>query len=273
MSTSKTIHILLAIPCYAGHLYANCFQSVLELQKLCMANSILLTVQTLTNESLITRGRNYFVALMLANKSFTHLFFLDSDIVFNPNSVLRMINFDKPIVAGVYPKKGLNFEKMMELSKNPLVTKDNIQALSLDYVVNFDNDNIQVEDGFAKCLYTGTGFLLIQRTVLEQMKLAFPQLNYRNDVGGYNINEEVIANFYTFFDCLICENTKRYLSEDYAFCNRWLKMSPENEIWIDLQCNLTHIGTYAFGGSLGSQLVFIDHMNKLKIEEKDSENK
>ncbi len=270
MSIYKPIQILLATPCYGGMLHRGYFQSVLELQKLCSSNNIILNVQTIGNESLINRARCFFTALTLANTHVDYLLFIDSDITFDPKSILRMIQFKKEIVCAVYPKKGIDWTKVIELSKNDGVNKDNIQQLTLDYVVNFDNSSIEVQDGFAKCLYAGTGCMLIHRKVLEQMKEKFPEKKYLNDVGGYNISPEVIDNFYSFFNTFVCEKSKRLLSEDYAFLELWRGMG--GDVWIDLQANLVHTGTFDFIGSLGSQLVYIDQMNRKKLTESENKN-
>ncbi len=271
MSISKPINVLVATPCYGGMLHRGYFHSILELQKLCSSNNIILNVQTLGNESLINRARCFYTSLVLANPHIDYLLFIDSDITFDPRTILRMIQFKKEIVCAVYPKKGLDWNKIIDLSKNPLISKDNIQQLALDYVVNFDKNNIEVENGFAKCLYAGTGCMLIHRTVLDQMKEKFPEKKYINDVGGYNISPEVVDNFYSFFNTFVCEKSKRLLSEDYAFLEIWRNMG--GDVWIDLQANLVHTGTFDFNGSLGTQLVFVDQINRQKNEEKEKSEK
>jgi hypothetical protein len=47
---------------------------------------------------------------------------------------------------------------------------------------------------------------------------------------------------------MIDPQTGEYLSEDYAFCRRWLDMG--GEIWARSDSRLTHLGTYAFEGDL-----------------------
>jgi len=78
------------------------------------------------------------------------------------------------------------------------------------------------------------------------MAREFSNLKYVNDVGGYDSHGNK-DYFYALFDCYIDPVSKRYLSEDYAFCKRWLGMN--GEIWVDLSCNLSHDGTYSFKGA------------------------
>lgn len=263
MSIPKPVHILVATPCYGGLLHRGFFHSILNLQKMCQIYGYQITVHTLGNESLIPRGRNFYVSLLLGNPHITHLFFIDSDITFNPENVIRMIQFQKGVVCGIYPKKGVNWENILKLSKEEGVAKENIEKIGLEYVINFPEGNVQVENGFLKCLYAGTGFMLIQRDVVEKLKDLHPETKYINDVGGYNL-PETIDNFYALFDCFICPKTKRYLSEDYAFCQRALDAGYD--IWVDLTCNLTHTGTYSFEGSFGEYITFQHQMNTKKQE-------
>ena len=48
----------------------------------------------LHSESLITRGRNKIV-LKFLSEQFTHLFWIDSDIAFSPQSVFRLLLADR----------------------------------------------------------------------------------------------------------------------------------------------------------------------------------
>jgi hypothetical protein len=58
----------------------------------------------MVNESLITRARNNLTDMFLASDC-SHLFFIDADINFRTEDVLRMMEYDVPVLAGVYPKK------------------------------------------------------------------------------------------------------------------------------------------------------------------------
>jgi len=250
---NKNYYILLATPCYGGQMFRGYMQSVLNLQRLCDSKGIKIDVLTIGNESLITRARNFYVSLMLAKKEYTHLLFVDADISFNPLNVLRMLTSGKDVVAGSYPKKGINWEKIAAIARENVVETEYIAAASYDYAVNIITENDQgtqrvpIQGGFMKVAYAATGFMMIKREVLEKMARNFSNLKYVNDVGGYDVHENK-DYFYALFDCIIDPVSRRYLSEDYAFCKRWLGMN--GEIWVDLSCNLSHAGSYDFNGSL-----------------------
>jgi hypothetical protein len=142
MSEEKpNFHVLLATPCYGGQMMRGYAQSCLNLQRLCDANGIKLDILTIGNESLITRARNFYVSLMLAKKEYTHLLFVDADISFNPINVLRMLTSGKDVVAGSYPKKGINWEKISTIARENVVETEFIAAASYDYAVNIITEN------------------------------------------------------------------------------------------------------------------------------------
>ena len=268
MSISKPVHILLATPCYGGVLHRGYFHAVLNLQKVCQIHNIQLTVHTLGNESLIPRGRNFYVALLLANPHITHLLFIDSDITFQAENIIRMVAFNKEITCGIYPKKGIQWKNILELSKVEGINENNIEQISMDYVINFNGETAQVENGFLKCLYGGTGCMLVKREVIEKLKEKYPEKKYYNDVRGYDY-PELKEQFYAFFDCFICPTSKRYLSEDYAFCQICIEQGYD--IWVDMTCNLIHTGAHDYNGSFGQYITFISEMNRKLIEEKKRE--
>jgi len=78
-----------------------------------------------------------------------------------------------------------------------------------------------------------------------------PDLQFTNDVAAYDQGYNQTF-FYAFFDCIIEPNSRRYLSEDYSFCNRWIDIG--GEIWLDSLCKLSHTGSYEFKGNIMDQL-------------------
>ena len=58
---------------------------------------------------------------------------------------------------------------------------------------------------------------------------------------------------YAFFNAEVDPESKRYLSEDYLFCKRWIDKCG-GEIWIDSHSTLTHTGTCSFKGNLMTHL-------------------
>lgn len=247
--------ILVGTPAYGGQLSTAWFRSMHELIIQASKRGIDIAVITLDKESLITRARNYIVAEFLGRTEFTHLFFLDSDIGFNPATLFRLIEADKPLSGAAYPMKEINWAKVHTLAQ----TSDDVQLLrreSATFAINmfdedFNGDNesggYRVINGMARVSKIGTGFMLIQRTVFDQLREKFPDKSYVNDLKGYE-NAYTSGNFWSFFDIIIHPESRRYLSEDYGFCHLWTE-GCGGEIWCDIVSNLSHFGVHTYSGS------------------------
>jgi len=170
----------------------------------CQANSIPVTVYPIGFESLISRARNSGVAAFLADKTATHLLFIDSDIEFQPEDVMKLIFAKKDIVCGGYAKKYLDRGL---LKKFP----DNLELCTSPNVSLFTH---QEPSEVMECAYTSTGFLCIQRNVFETLIEKFPERKYKNTIDGYMSIEH---DFYDFFYVHINPETSVYESEDYGF--------------------------------------------------------
>mgnify|MGYP003318230734 CR=1 FL=1 len=236
-------HIFIATPCYGGQIGEPYFRSMMRLAILCNKYDIQFTVSTLANESLITRGRNTLVSFFMEHPDATHLFFIDADIEFDPNDLLRMVAYDRPITVGAYPKKAINWQSIIEAARrNDEETTETIEGHSSNYVVNFEfvtdedgnpQNQIQIRDNLIKLKDAGTGFMCIQRDVIQKMFDAHPELKYANDI---NVDQKFEKHMYALFDTMIDPESRRYLSEDYTFCRLWQQMG--GEVFLDPRTGL-----------------------------------
>jgi hypothetical protein len=212
-------------------------------------------MSTLANESLVTRARNTITSFFMENPDATHLFFVDADIEFNPEDVLRMIGYDKDVIVGAYPKKALNWDSILSAGRGDLeITPAEIEQYSSNYVVNFDLardeegkklPRVQIKDNLIKLTDAGTGFMCIKREVIQKLFDAHPELKYKNDI---NVDNKFEPFMYALFDTMIDPDSKRYLSEDYAFCRLWQALG--GDVWLDPRTNLNHVGHYTFRGNI-----------------------
>lgn len=235
MSTEITARVMVAMPCYGGKCYVVCMKQVMRLQEVLRENKIEMELFTLESESLISRARNVCATVFLKSQC-THLLFIDSDIVFDPESVLKMIKHDKMVMAGMYPMKSINFEAL----------KNNIHKFeTLQQALQFTGKRVgNVEsftDGIAKMKEAPTGFMLIQRQAFDIILEKCQSLSYRNDIAGYE--QYTINNrFYDFFQVGVHDD--RYLSEDYGFCALLSKCSIER--YSDPSIRFIHIGNFFY---------------------------
>jgi hypothetical protein len=236
--------VYLATPCYGGMVNLQYMRSVLALQDACRARGIGLFVDLMGGDALISRARSRLAARFLAHGEATHLLFCDADIGFRPENLFRLLDAAKPVAAGVYPLKMIDWAKARAAAK---ADAPDLMAASLGYVIRFiptPNHSVEVEAGFARVAYAGTGFLLIARAAMRQVADAHPELTARMGDMADGRAEQVVM----MFETMIEPETGQYLSEDYAFCRRWQDL--EGEIWADVEAPLTHVGAAAYTGSL-----------------------
>ena len=267
-------HIFIATPCYGGQLGEPYFRSMMRLAILFNKYNIQYTVSTLANESLVTRGRNTLTSFFMENSQATHLFFIDADIEFNPEDILRMVAYDKPIVVGAYPKKAINWNSIIGAARNPDLneTEETIEGHSSNYVVNFDfvkdKDNnptpqVQIEDNLVKLKDAGTGFMCIRKDVIQQMFDKHPEYKYVNDI---NVDQKFEPFMYALFDTMIDPESRRYLSEDYMFCRTWQNMG--GTVYLDPRTALNHVGHYTFRGNIRKLFTGEnDHQRKTEVSQ------
>jgi hypothetical protein len=208
-------------PFYGGQITEVCFSSYLQWTILALQNNLDFQIDTLSNESNVNRARNSCAAKFLAGDA-THLMFVDADIQFNATDIVKLVAHDKDIVGGIYPQK----------------------TLPPKMVVN-TLDNARTEGDLIEVGTLGTGFMLVKRTVFEQMIQAGAQ-KYTDAIGLSSIEND---NQYDFFNCTIDSNG-RYLTEDWSFCRKWRELG--GAIWADTTVALAHVGYYRFQPDMGA---------------------
>jgi hypothetical protein len=236
--------IFLATPCYGGQLFSNYVNSVLALQRECIARGVDLHVAMPGGDALISRARGRIAAEFLAGDC-THLIFIDADIGFVPEQVFRLLEADRDIVGGVVPAKRIDWDKVRRAVAADV---SDILAASLSYVVRFlpgPVSSIDVDDkGIGEVAYVGTGFMMIKRVAMQKVVDAHPELRAKHrDIAGAGPQEATMI-----FDTMIEPETGQYLSEDYAFCRRWRDLG--GSIHVDISGRFTHVGHTVYAGGL-----------------------
>ncbi len=246
--------LFVATPMYGGMCAGMYTKSSCDLSLLCAQYGIEIRFFYLFNESLIPRARNYLVDEFLRSDS-THLMFIDADIGFDPKDVLALLalqddDSEYDIIAGPYPKKCIAWEKIKtavdkgHADENP----NNLERYVGDYVFNPTEESTEIRlDEPVEVLEAGTGFMCIRRATLEKYTEAYPEFKYLPDhvrTEAFDGSREIMA----FFDTVIDPNSKRYLSEDYMFC-QWAR-NAGLKVWLCPWMKMQHVGSYVFGGSL-----------------------
>lgn len=249
--------LFFAAPMYGGQCAGMFARSVADLSALCAHHGIQIRFYFLFNESLITRARNYCADEFMRSGD-THMIFVDSDIGFNANDVLALLalqdhedeNNEYDVIAGPYPKKCISWEKIKVAVDKGFADENpqNLEKYVGDYVFNPANGAGEIPLGEpVEVLEAGTGFMMFRRRTFEKFAEAYPQQLYRPDhvrTEHFDGSREIMA----YFDTPIDPVSKRYLSEDYMFC-QWSR-NAGMKVWLCPWMQLQHVGMYVFGGSL-----------------------
>ena len=217
--------------CYNHTCNTEYMMSILKLLNTAKETGLNMSFYPIFFESLVSRARNAAVAHFLEDPENTHLLFIDSDIIFEPEDVFKLLQADKEVIAGIYPKKYIVWDR---LKKNP-------EAERVDFPMG--GSLTMTEDNLIELDYLPTGFLLISRTAIEKIITAHPELKYRNDIDGYMSAGD---NFYDLFKVGIRNGI--YESEDWGFCSLWKGVGGKVLIHPDI--NVKHLGWHEYSGNL-----------------------
>jgi len=223
--------IFVAVPAYSGKVMHGCVLSIIRLERLCRERKISVGYHFVANDCLVPRARNQLVDIF-RKSGYSHLLFLDADIEFDPDAILRMYATNSMIIGGAYPKKQL------------ILNGDN---LGTEYAFDFE-DGVQVTDinQPVRAKYVGTGMMMIRREVFDHMIEA-------GCAPMFFIKENP---YYSFFDTSISEDKRHLLSEDYHFCNLWKKRLG-GEVFVALWTlpSCVHWGTIGYRSPYTDKLI------------------
>ena len=213
----KSTRVHIAMPCYGGMLTESTFMSFIKWANTARQLGIDWTLETMVNESLISRARNTLTAKFLDMPEATHLFFVDADIGWEPWHLLVLLNRDVDVIGGLYPMK----------------------TMPIKWVVNGFDGAETGPDGLQEVSKAGTGFLLMKKHVFEKLNKHPAVKQYKNDIG---LDPKYDQYLKTYFDTAVRQN--RYYSEDWTACENWRDLG--GKVWVDKRVLLRHSGSYVF---------------------------
>lgn len=167
----------------------------------------------------VDMSRNKLIARFMQSDC-THLFFVDDDMGWNAEAVLKMIAKDKDFIAGIGPLK-----------------TDSGNDYACHLYSNPDGSTV-VEDGsdyLMKAQFVGGAFLILKRHAIQKMIDAYPELKSEavDPAFGYSLFESKYRPL--------------WMTEDYQFCERW--RDAGGEIWCYPNIAFTHQGIKDWTGN------------------------
>lgn len=148
-------------------------------------------------DSLVCRARNTALQDFLDRTNAGWYFTLDDDIAIPPDCFVKLVEADKDIIGGFY-----------RLKKDRKKGDNLAEGLAFRIKEPFD---LTVEEP-VEVFYISGGCVMHKRSFLEALKTYYPEREYLE-----NVTDRKIIALYTPF---IHPETREYLSEDWAFCQR-----------------------------------------------------
>jgi len=232
------LHLVIGTPMYGGMCTSEYTQSLLNLSESANKSDVKLTTIFLGNESLIQRGRNTVAHHFMNLPDATHLLFIDADIKFRTEDIVRMIQADKSLIIGPVGLKGYNWDEIRQAAVNG---EDDIGRTGGVFNINKlpgidmvdENTPFEIEHG-------GNAFMMIRRDVFETLKPHTPI--YTN--GGRSLPDDV--EIYDYFRVEINKDTNHLLSEDYFLCHSYRQLG--GKVWCAPWVETGHFGSHLFNG-------------------------
>ena len=211
---------MIAMPCYDS-VKVSTMISLIKLVQQLGKSGIQVSINTMKSP-LIHQARNYLTSVFLTT-DFTHLLFVDSDVEFEPEAVLRMLVAKKDVICTPYRVKSLDVNQKM-------------------YTVELKKD-APLEPGDLIEITAGpTGIMLIHRDVFKKIIEKFPDLKIKNSVFPKPGDDH--KYYYNFFDFKFEDGYSS--GEDVSFCKLVEKVGFK--LYANTASFTKHHGSYAWGG-------------------------
>jgi len=208
-------------PCYGGQFTEAYMHSMMSTVPVLIEYGVGYEFFTIPNQSLVHRARNQIIERFLRSDT-DWLVFIDADMGWKPDALLRLMASGKDVVAVAGPRK-----------QEPVT-----------FCVNLDGPPAKAcpDTNLLEAAEVGSGFMLISRAAAQKMWDSYQDRRYFCQVTGkwfVNLFENTIEDY-------------REYSEDYTFCRRWRALG--GKVYVDPFSALDHVGGKTFTGKYGDWL-------------------
>lgn len=206
--------VLFATPCLSAKVDLDYFSSYIHTSVALSGRGIAHTVRLQAGICFIDHARNVLCHQFLNDfPDATDLFFIDDDLGWHSDGVLRLLDRDEDIVGGVYP-----------LKQDPIGFPITLEADSKTH--QFIEKN-----GLFEASFLPTGFMRLKRHAVALMAADQPTYPHHRADG---VTEEIRNIFHTGY-----VDGQRW-GEDVDFANRW--RAKGGRMWVDPEIVLSHLG-------------------------------
>lgn len=186
---------------------------------------------SLSNESLLGRGRNHIAATAI-RQGWDKLMFIDADARWTFDQMMNVVLSPHDFVAGVCPLK------ILPISLNYLPFQDD-EFYHREAIRSVDSLKAMKEGHKSNLIpvaYVGTAFMSLSRKVLIDMAAASEEYQYPNPQTGH------LYTHWNIFDTKPMHG--KYQSEDWAACEK--ARSIGYNVYINADVIISHVGTFVY---------------------------
>lgn len=243
----KTMKVIIATPFYELKGFSPYISSLMHTVRLLTAVGIDWQFMELSGDSYVHRARNTMCDAFLRDPEATDLFFVDSDMSWNPEAFVKMCILPDDVVGAAYPVKN-NWQEWTSLPKlYPVEGKNTLQGRDLGDGTALIEANV-----------LAGGFLRIKRSVLERFQKHYPDLWYLEPTTR---PDEPEHRFTSFFGAESIDH--RFYGEDHCFAKRLREMGIRTFIYPNV--DITHWGYKPFDGNYDKFLKDQNFINESKL--------
>ena len=224
MNKSKLPTLYIGMPCYDS-VKINTMISVVKLAKELTTVGLEWKLDTIKSPY-ISNARNGLTCLFLQS-GYDYLLFIDSDVEFKPEAVIKMLITKKDIVLTPYRVK---------IPEDPTSVKYTVDFEDEKKIALLPGDLVEIKQGPA-------GLMLIHRRVFETLIEGYPRLKMKNKNNKY---------LYNFWDTTFDLDEGLWRGEDISFCN--LARKADFKIYANIKSETTHHGNFGWKGKFGDSL-------------------
>lgn len=217
--------VMVATPTYTGDVVHECAMSMQIATVHCLMRGVALDWVFAAGCSLVQLARDWLHAEFLARTECTHLLWLDADLSFMPDAIMRMLCRNLDVVAGVYTTKS---------PTNPVFPYESLGPS---------------KDGLQLARKIPGGFILVKRAVAQAVAESCETYLLTH-------NEQTRESAHIFEVPLIeseKDPTKKVmLGEDYVYCHHLQTLGYR--IAVETDIGFAHVGRNAWHGNLAKTL-------------------
>jgi hypothetical protein len=221
--------LFVALPAYDFKVSLKLAISLAKFAQAAPQHGISIHIGSVCGCSVVSRARNLLAQDMLESEC-TDLLFVDSDINFEPEDILRLMAWTsdpkKGIVAGVPRTR----------------SEDKVYISTLDHDEN--NQLTMNGMGLVRAKRVATAFMMVRREVFETLEREHPEWQYFDTKSERSLT--------CMFDFM--KTDEGYVGEDFLFCDR--ARAHGYEVWIDPTIKLGHMGVQEYLGDFGNDVLY-----------------